>query len=424
MLSIAEAQQLVLQAVALPSALRMPVAAAHGLTLAEEIMSTIDSPPYDKSLMDGFAVLAEDIPADANGAVSSEVELVVQEEIPAGVWPKLELTPGRTARIMTGAPLPPGTDAVIMLEESEPGPEQAGQPIVRLHPKKFRADQNLLRRAASMRKGETVLTAGSELTPAAIGLLAELGIGEVAVTGPPLVSTLSTGNELVPFAAQPEAGQIRNSNGPMLAAQIRTAGGVPRELGIARDDEEELRQAIEAGLQADILLLSGGVSAGDLDLVPGVLQSLGVRQVFHKVHLKPGKPLWFGVVEGERQNAPAPTLVFGLPGNPVSSFVCFELFVRPAMRKLQGKQDLFPVMVRLPLAAGYSHRGGRPVYLPAKLERHVGDSSVRILAWQGSADLRRLAEADMLVHLPAEPGEYQPDHQVDVLPISARIAWE
>ncbi len=423
MLSIDQALQAVLDHVAQPRVVRMPVAAAQGLSLAGGVVSTADSPPYDKSLMDGYAVVASDMRADpASGSVPAEIELLVQEEITAGRTPTQALVPGRMARIMTGAPLPDRTDAVVMLEETEPNGEQDGLTRVRLRPKVFRAEQNILRRGAAMRAGDKVLSTGDPMTPAAIGLLAELGIGEVEVYCPPTVTMLSTGDELVPFAAQPAAGQIRNSNGPMLAAQVRAEHALPQELGIARDNEEELRMAIERGLQADILLLSGGVSAGDLDLVPGVLQSLGVRQVFHKVHLKPGKPLWFGVANSEDEQPG--TLVFGLPGNPVSSFVCFELFVRPAIRKLMGRSMLCRKTRWLPLAEAYRYKGGRPVYLPAKIESNdAGESGtgeqVRLLAWQGSADLRRLAEANALVQLAEAACEYAAGEEVRVLRLTA-----
>jgi molybdopterin molybdotransferase len=417
MLSVAEAQHAILKLVTRAKSMRLPVTGAQGLALAGDITSTIDSPPYDKALMDGFAVLAADLEAAAREG--AECSLIVQEEIMAGHVPRLPLAVGCAARIMTGAPLPEGTDAVVMLEESEPGPQRKGMPTVQLRPAAFRAGQNLLRRGAAMKRGETVLSAGQTLTPAAIGLLAELGMADVAIIAPPQVAILSTGDELVPFAAEPGAGQLRNSNGPMLAAQIRDTLAAPQELGIARDNEDELRSAIEHGLQSDILLLSGGVSAGDLDLVPGVLKSLGVRQVFHKVHLKPGKPLWFGVLESTEDNAAAETLVFGLPGNPVSSFVCFELFVRPAIRKLMGRAHVHRGTRMLPLAAAHTHRGGRPVYLPAKIETTEAGACVHLLAWQGSADLRRLAEANALAQLPAEAGTYAVGDLVTVMPLTA-----
>ncbi len=425
MLSVSEARQAILEQVQPAPSVTLPLSAAQGLVLSHSVTSTVNSPPYHKALMDGFAVRSEDVQTSSGqDGAPAEIQLVVQEEITAGDWPKLALSEGVAARIMTGAPLPDGADSVVMLEQSTQGPASAGRPSVLLTLPKFRPGQNVLRLGEVMKVGETILSPGTPITPSVIGLLAELGQAEVSVAQPPTVTALSTGNELVPFVAQPEAGQIRNSNGPMLAAQIRSAAAIPQELGIARDREDELRQAIERGLEAEILLLSGGVSAGDLDLVPGVLKSLGVREVFHKVKLKPGKPLWFGIAERQhrdRQGAEGDrTLVFGLPGNPVSSFVCFELFVRPAINKRMGLREVLPASPRLPLAASFSHAGGRPAFLPGKRERSSGKDQVRVLAWLGSADLRGLAGADVLVQFPVEARDYKAGEEVPVLLLDNR----
>jgi molybdopterin molybdotransferase len=226
---------------------------------------------------------------------------------------------------------------------------------------------------------------------------------------------LPTGNELVAANEQPAAGQIRNSNGPMLAAAIARDGGAAIELPVARDDHDELRRLISAGLEADMLLLCGGVSAGKFDLVPDALAELGVEQVFHKVALRPGKPLWFGVKSfGERQ-----VLVFGLPGNPVSSLVCYELFARPAIAALAGRGFATPPQIAATLSHDFKYKGGRASCLPAAISRtQSGESgvdqatvarptvarpTVEILPWHGSADLVALARANALVRLGTEP---------------------
>jgi molybdopterin molybdotransferase len=233
----------------------------------------------------------------------------------------------------------------------------------------------------------------------------------------PRVAILPTGNELVAIGEKPGQGQIRNSNGPMLKAAAANAGAEAIELGIARDDRDELSRWIEQGLAADVLLLSGGVSAGKFDLVPSVLAELGIDQVFHKVALRPGKPLWFGIKNGDEHH----TLVFGLPGNPVSSFVCFELFVRPAIAALAGRGFAQKSLRTAQLAHKFDHPGGRAAYLPARLTvepdlelaNGAADDAellaavkrgpfVEILPWQGSADLATLAHADLLAYLPAE----------------------
>ena len=210
---------------------------------------------------------------------------------------------------------------------------------------------------------------------------------------------LPTGDELVEAAETPGPAQIRNSNGPMLLAQIARAGGRPHPLGVARDRLDSLRPLVAEGLDYDVLLLSGGVSAGKLDLTPDVLREAGVVAHFHKVEMKPGKPLYFGTCE--RADGRPPTLVFGLPGNPVSTFVCFELFVRPALRRLCGLADSDQATVTAVLAEDFAYRTDRPTYHPARLE--VGDDGwrVRAVPWFGSADLRGLLEMDALVVFPA-----------------------
>ncbi len=226
---------------------------------------------------------------------------------------------------------------------------------------------------------------------------------------PPLrIAILSTGNELVDASRQPAAGQIRNSNGPLLAAAARQIGAVPIELGIARDDRGDLRRLIEQGLDAEVLVLAGGVSAGVLDLVPAVLRDLGVEEVLHKVRLKPGKPLWFGVYRS--------TLVFGVPGNPVSTFVCFELFVRPAVAKLMGRDPLAGLrQLSARLAADFMHRGDRPTYFPAIVRHEQNELLAEPVRWVGSADLRGLTSANALICFPAGDRSWSAGESVEVL---------
>ena len=262
----------------------------------------------------------------------------------------------------------------------------------------FAPGQNILRAAASMRRGETVLSPGHEIRPTEVGLLAEVGRTEIDVIARLSVAVLSTGNELVRPQQAPIGGQIRNSNGPMIAAAIRAAGATPVELGISRDDPAELREKLSQGLQSDVLVISGGVSAGALDLVPSLLKELGVEEVFHHVRLKPGKPIWFGLRRESPTpspqarsaeltvEAPIPCLVFGLPGNPVSSLVCFELFVRPALARLAGKEiaeKLATIRARL---GGRFRSPRRPSDIfPSILSPSDDGSTITPLAWSGSA---------------------------------------
>jgi molybdopterin molybdotransferase len=265
-------------------------------------------------------------------------------------------------------------------------------------------------RGAEMRAGDTVLAAGTRLNAAAIGLLASVGIAQVPVIPRPRVSIIATGDELVAVHAVPGPGQIRNSNGPMLAAQAAPLAAVA-DLGIVRDSEAAMKAAIgEALATSDVVLLAGGVSAGKFDLVPGVLERLGVAAHFHKVRMKPGKPLLFGTKDG--------VLVFGLPGNPVSAWVCFELFVRPALRRLAGEAVAGPPRRRLPLAEAIAEANDRPTFRPARLETGL---RVRPLPWAGAPDLRGIAPADALILLPAGESRLDPEMEVEVILIGEAV---
>jgi molybdopterin molybdotransferase len=397
MLTVAEALELVLQHAQplAPRAVDLP--AALGCVLAEPIVSDIDSPPHDKSVVDGYAVIAADM--TAGGA-----ELTVLEEITAGALPSQTVKPGSTTRIMTGAPIPAGADAVVMIEQTQATDARR----VRILQSPVRPGQNIMRRATALSRGQTVLAAGKLLRPIELGLLAEVGRRQVPVIPGPKLAVLTTGNELVDLTLVPAAGQIRNSNGPMLAALARCAGADVFDLGIARDDPSELERAIALGLAHDVIVISGGVSAGVLDLVPATLQRLGVAQLFHKVNLKPGKPLWFGA---RRQSSGNTTLVFGLPGNPVSSLVCFELFVRPAIQKLRGLALSGLRRTSARLTCEHQQRGERPTYWPSVLK----EDQVTPLVWQGSADLRTLTDANCLALFPAGEKTFTAGEDIDVL---------
>lgn len=387
MLSVSDAQAIVLRhAEALPPVTTPLNTAALGLVLAENVASDVDSPPYDKALMDGYAVRSADLPTGSG-------TLAVTEEITAGQTPKRGVGRGEAARIMTGAPVPAGADAVIMVERTE----LLEDARVQISDKPPQPGQNVLPRGREMRAGEVVLAAGSVLRPQELGLLASVGRVEARLIPPPQVAVLSTGDEIVDAPERPGPGQIRNGNGPMLMAQVARAGGVPRYLGIACDTLDSLLPLVKQGLRANVLVLSGGVSAGKLDLVPGVLQQLGVAAHFHKVEMKPGKPVFFG--------SRGATLIIGLPGNPVSALVCFELFVRPALRRQRGHADAGPLLVQARLAEDFAYRCDRPTYHPAQLETRDSGLHVRPVPWFGSPDLRGVLPANAFVVLP--PGEHR-----------------
>jgi molybdopterin molybdotransferase len=401
MLSVAEALETVLRhAGPLPPVEVALGPTALGLALAEAVVSDIDSPPHDKSMMDGYAVRCADL---AGGSAVVEIT----EEITAGRTPQREVGPGQAARIMTGAPIPTGADAVVMVERSRP--LDGGRVSLDDRP---RPGHNILPRGRELRRGEAVLPSGHPLRPQELGLLATVGRTTVRAYPAPVVSVLATGDELVPAERMPGPGQIRNSNGPMLLAQVARAGGSGRDRGIVPDRTDDLRERIGAALSDPVVLLAGGVSMGTLDLVPGVLSDLGVEPHFHKVRLKPGKPLFFGTRGG--------TLVFGLPGNPVSSFVGFELFVRPALRRLRGLSDAGPRVVPVPLAEEFAADNDRPTYHPARLEVGPDGWRVRPVPWFGSPDLKALTQADALLVLPAGAQRYEEGQSVPVLLINGR----
>jgi molybdopterin molybdotransferase len=387
MLSVADAQARVLEQVRPLPAVRLRLdGAALGLVLAEDVASDLDMPPFTKAMMDGYALRSADLP----GGVGP---LTVVEEITAGMTPTRALGKGEAARIMTGAPVPDGADAVVMVEHTR----MAGGGKVDINEPALAPGINILPRGQEMRRGEAVLKAGALLRPQEFGLLATVGRAEVLAHPAPRVAILATGDELVDASEQPRPGQIRNGNGPMLLGQVCRAGGIPVSLGIAADRMETLRQRIALGLREDVLVLAGGVSAGKLDLVPQALAELGVRALFHKVAMKPGKPVLFGIQP--RDEGSRPRLVFGLPGNPVSALVCFELFVRPALRALMGLSP-GPRLVQAVLCEDFTHRTDRPTYRPARLHNTASGWRVQPVPWFGSPDLRGVTSANAFVVLP------------------------
>jgi molybdopterin molybdotransferase len=363
--------------------------AVLGHVLAADIRAETDSPPFPKSLRDGYAVLASD-------CACPHAELQVVAEIAAGVVPTQAIPSGACARIFTGAPIPPGATAVVMQEDTETLEGER----VRITDAVVRPGQHIFAQGTEMRVGDVVLVAGTVLSPATLGILAGLGKTTTPLFPAPRVAILSTGDELMPAGEPLKPGQIWNSNGPMLTALAIAARALAQNLGIVRDVHDQVRSTISAAMaNADVLVIAGGVSVGKFDLVPAVLAELGVAIHVQRVRMKPGKPLVFGTKD-ER-------LVFGLPGNPVSAFVCFELFVRPALRKLAGHADPGPRFTSLPMASALSVSNDRPTYHPARLEPGEQGWEVHPLAWLGAPDLRALQSADVLLALP--PGDVRLD---------------
>lgn len=402
MISVEQAFQLIGDAVSPLPPQQVDLQELVGRFLLKPIIADVDSPPHDKSMMDGFAVRSKDIRPGA------EFEIV--ETIIAGAVPTKDLAENQVARIMTGAPLPQAADAVVMVELSMPG--ETGS-TVRFKIDSLKAEHHILRKGANFCKGQTLFPAGHQVRPSDIGLLAEVGVASALVSATPSVAVLPTGNELVDCNQVPGPGQIRNSNGPMLLAMLNAAGVATRDLGIGRDDEADLRSKMQTGLQHNILILSGGVSAGEKDLVPGILKSLNVNEIFHKVKVKPGKPIWFGVSESSDKR----TLVFGLPGNPVSSLVGFQLFVRTALRILAGGSATGDGRVMASLASDHQTRGDRPTYWPGQvLPDPTITRSVLPLKWNGSSDLLALGKADGLIYFSADQHDHSAGKEVTFLP--------
>ncbi len=349
---------------------------AVSMVLASPVNSDVDVPPYRKALMDGYAVHADDVEPGRT--------LPVADRIYAGDLPSTPLQRGTAVRIMTGAPLPRDADAVVPVEQTDGGEQMV------TFSDAVAAGANLMDTGYCIARGETIMPAGRTIEAHQVGLLCEVGASQVRVVRPPRVAVLATGDELVSPTELPGPGQIRNTNAPLLAALAERDGAHATQLGVASDQAEELGARIQRGLQHDVLILSGGVSAGERDLVPSALAATGVQQVFHGVRLKPGKPVWFGWRGGSHA-----TLVFGLPGNPMSSLVCYELFVRRVVDRLCGRGVVDRWEERV-VAADFAYRGSRRTFHPARL---VGRDQVRLLPWKGSVDQRVLTETDALVDL-------------------------
>jgi molybdopterin molybdotransferase len=365
--------------------------AGAGRVLGAAVIADRDQPPFDRATRDGYALRAGDVVR----AEDSPRALRVVGSVRAGEsWLGAALAEGEAIEIMTGAPLPAGADAVVMVEHTTLAEEllrvEAGRTL--------RAGENVVPRGAETRAGNVVLPAGRLLGAAEIGVAASCGLAQVQVFARPHVAIVATGDELVELDEPMETWQIRNSNSYSLAALVNAAGGVGERLAIARDTIEELRAQVAEGREADLLLLSGGVSMGKYDLVEQVLLEAGAEFFFTGVLIQPGKPVVFGRLP--KQNGW--TYFFGLPGNPVSTQVCFHLFVAPILRALAGRTEIAPQFVEGRLAEGVA--GGARVtrFLPAEVTGAWDGVEVRVVGWQGSGDVVANARGNCYVVLPAE----------------------
>ncbi|MEX2157579.1 MAG: gephyrin-like molybdotransferase Glp [Gemmatimonadales bacterium] len=361
---------------------RRPLREALDAVLAEDVTSPLDLPPWDNSAMDGYAVRSADV------AAGGGAELDVIETIPAGRFPAKPVGPGQATRIFTGAPLPQGADSVIRQEDTAP---LSGERVAIKNPRD--AGKNIRRRGEDIKKGAVVLEAGTPLGPAQLGVLASIVHDQPFVYRTPRVAFMGSGDEIVDLDRKPDilAGRkIASSNSYTLDAMIRRAGAEPVNLGLARDTKESLREHLTRAAGTDLLVTTAGVSVGEHDLVRDVLQELGGELKLWRIAMRPGAPVGFGTLGGKPW--------IGLPGNPVSTMVTFELFVRPAIRRLQGHTLLFrrtvPVIVQEPITLGPKLRH----YLRAVV--HAGEA--RLTGPQGSGILTSMARANALLIVPAD----------------------
>jgi len=417
--SVEAAREAILEAVPGPTGEEpIPVAQALGRVLARDIAAAVTLPPWDNSAMDGYAVRAADTQAATEGA---PIRLVIAGEVPAGGAPDRSVEPGSAVRIATGAPIPPGADAVVPVEQTTPldaagtagprGRDALGPlPAAVLVHAPGATGAHVRRRGSDLSEGATILTAGSALTPAAIALAAGAGVPTVHVRRRPTVAVLATGNEVRPAGEDLGPAGIPDANGPGLRALVETAGATPIDLGIAPDDQADVVARLRAALRqgADAIVVAGGVSVGPYDVVKLAFESIGEIGLW-RVAVQPGKPFAFGTAtrpDGGR------ALLFGLPGNPVSSFVTFELFVRPAIRALAGRRDVLRPVDRAVLLDEVRTAAGRRAFIRVTAERDADgaparDASGRVRlrlshgpAGQGSHVLSALASADGLAVIP------------------------
>jgi molybdopterin molybdotransferase len=362
-----------------PAIETLPLGRARGRVLAEDVFADRDYPPFHRAIRDGYALRSS-----ALGTLPAVLECVGQ--VRAGEHWAGTLEPGQCVEIMTGAPLPEGADAVAMIEHVHERDHQVEVPRF------LQPFENVVRRGSEAANGARVLPRGRRLQAAEIGLLAAVGKAQVKTYVEPRIAILPTGDEVVPVESQPEWFQVRNSNAATLSALVTAAGGVPRVIGIAPDRKEELHRLILEGLGSDLLLLSGGVSMGKYDLVKQVLSELGAEYYIQGVAIRPGKPLVFGRVREK--------FFFGLPGNPVSTFVTFELFARPAIAALGGAEFETPTFLRARLGKPFKQKLGLTAFMPARVELEDGAPVVTLVGWQGSGDLVGVAagNAFMVVH--------------------------
>ncbi|MGZ3606044.1 MAG: molybdopterin molybdotransferase MoeA [Thermodesulfobacteriota bacterium] len=358
---------------------------ALGRVIGEDVYARRDIPPLDNSAMDGYALRSVDV---REASPDRPLQLEVIEDLPAGYISAKKLEKGKAIRIMTGAPVPKGADTVIPVEETK---KENGSVLI------FRAatsGENIRKSGEDVKKGDRVISEGDKVRPAEVGMLASVGRSFVSVYQRPLVAILCTGDELVDVDGDLDEVKIVSSNSYTLGAQVKDSGAIPLQLGIARDRKEEIEEKLRQGIRADVLISSAGVSVGDYDFVKDVMKRLGMEMVFWKVAMRPGAPLAFGII-GEKP-------VFGLPGNPVSSMISFEQFVRPSLLKMMGNRKLFRPAVEAVLKEDIKKMAGKRYFIRGSVSFEKNQYFVTSTGEQGSGILRSMVRANGLIVIPEE----------------------
>lgn len=393
-LSVRDAYDVIMSHLPAPTAEKVPLMRSLGLVIAEDVIADMDMPPWDRSAMDGYAVRSADLLKPA--------ELKVVDVIPAGKVSKRTVQPGEAIKIMTGAPVPDGADAVVQVEKTK----SSGDVVMFREP--VAPGTNISKRGTDIKAGDVLVKKGSVVRSQEVGIMASVGCHMPRVFRRPTVAVMTTGDELVEVDKKPAEGQIRNSNAYSLAAQIASIGVPYAYLGIVPDVRETLAAKLDQAMgAANVVILTGGVSAGEYDLVEEVMKSKGIEIVFDRVAIKPGRPMVFAKSPDK--------LLFGLPGNPVSTFVTFEVFLRPALGRLMGNVLLDRPVVDAEISVNFGKPQPRDQYCPARLTWVRDHYIVAPVESHGSADLRALSQANSLLVIPTGDGPYLAGKSVKVL---------
>jgi molybdopterin molybdotransferase len=406
MIGVEEARREILNAVSPLGLEKVDLASALGRVIGESVSAGHDIPPQANSAMDGCALRA----ADTHGASpESPVPLQIVEEIPAGTMPHKTIGAGQAAVIMTGAPIPAGTDAVVRREDTL----REGTRVSILVEAK--TGQDIRRAGADVRRGEKVISRGEIVRPAEVGILAALGRASILVHKRPLIAIVATGDELEEITESPSPGKVVSSNSYALAALVHTCGAIPLQIGIARDTREDLAAKFSAAMRADLIASTGGVSMGDYDLVKEVMKDAGNRMHFWQVAMTPGRPLAFGML--------GTVPLVALPGNPAASVVCFEQFIRPAIRKMLGHANLFRRAIRARLDEGIKKKAGMRHFFWARVRREGETYAAITTGAQSSGILLSMVRANGLLILPEDATVVEAGEEVTVELLDDSLEW-